>query len=310
MKQHTILGAGGSVGNALAYELLNGNEKIRLISRSGFSIPKTETFKADLNSYNETLKSVENSNVVYLTVGLPYNSKIWEEQWIKIMQNTVNACKEVGAKLIFFDNVYMYGKVNGEMTENTPHNPCSKKGEIRAKVTTLLENEIKKGNIKAVIARSADLYGPYATKTSLPFILAIDKLMKGKKAQWMVADTTKHSFTYTIDSAKAMVLLANSDKSDNQIWHLPTYNPAINGKEFIELVAKELGVKPNYSVLKKWMIKMVGLFKNDVSEAYEMLYQNEFDYHFNSTKFNSFFDFKPKTYSEGIHETIKHLKMN
>ena len=308
--KHTILGAGGSVGNALAYELLSGNENIRLVSRSGFSIPKTETFKADLNSYNETLNSIENSNVVYLTVGLPYNSKIWDEKWMKIMQNTINACKEVGAKLIFFDNVYMYGKVNGEMSENTPYNPCSKKGEIRAKVTELLESEIKKDNIKAVIARSADLYGPYATKTSLPFILVIDKMMNGKKAQWMVTDNTKHSFTYTIDSAKAMVLLANSHKSDNQIWHLPTYNPAINGKEFIQLVAKELGVKPNYSVLKKWMVKMVGFFNNNVSEAYEMLYQNEFDYHFDSTKFNNFFDFEPKTYIEGINETIKHLKMN
>ncbi len=307
--KHAILGAGGSVGNALVYELLNKNENVRLVSRSGFSIPKTEIIKANLNSYNETLKSVENSDIVYLTVGLSYNSKIWDEKWTVIMENTINACKKVGAKLIFFDNVYMYGKVNGEMTESTPYNPCSKKGEVRAKVATMLENEIKKENIKAVIARSADLYGPYATKTSLPFILAIDKLMNGKKAQCMVSDNTKHSFTYTIDSVKAMILLANNQESDNQIWHLPTYNPAITGKEFIELVAKELRVEPNYSVLKKWMVKMVGFFNNNVSEAYEMLYQNEFDYNFNSNKFNDFFDFKPITYKEGIHETIKHLKM-
>ena len=307
---HTILGAGGSVGNALTYELLKDNNKVRLVSRSGFSIPKTETYKADLNSYNETLKSVENSSVVYLTVGLPYNSKIWDEKWMKIMENTINACKKVGAKLIFFDNVYMYGRVNGEMIESTPYNPCSKKGEIRAKVATLLENEMKNDNIKAIIARSADLYGPYAIKTSLPFILAIDKLMNGKKAQWMVNDNAKHPYTFTTDSAKAMILLANNQESDNQIWHLPTYNPAITGKEFIELVAKELGVEPNYSVLKKWMIKMFGFFKDNVSETYEMLYQNEFDYNFNSSKFNDYFDYKPITYKDGIKETIKHLKMN
>ena len=307
--KHTILGAGGSIGNALAYELVNKNENVRLVSRSGFSIPQTEIVKADLNSYNETLKSVENSDVVYLTVGLPYNSKIWSEQWLKIMENTINACKKADAKLIFFDNVYMYGKVNGEMTENTPYNPCSIKGEVRAKVATKLETEIKKGNIKAVIARSADLYGLYATKTSLPFILAIDKLMNGKKAKWMLSDKTKHSFTYTIDTAKAMILLANNQESDNQIWHLPTYNPAITGKEFIEIVAKELEVKPNYSVLRKWMVKMVGLFDNNVSEAYEMLYQNEFDYIFNSDKFNNFFNYQPKTYKEGIRETINYLKV-
>ncbi len=306
--KHTILGAGGSVGNALASELLNKNENVRLVSRSGFSIQGAEVFKADLNSYNETLKSIEGSDMAYLTVGLPYNSKIWNEKWPVIMQNTIDACKKAGVKLIFFDNVYMYGKVNGEMTENIPYNPCSKKGEIRARVATMLEEEMKNGNIKAVIARAADLYGPFGTKTSLPFIFVIDKLMKGKKAQWLVSDNKKHSFTYTIDAAKGMVLLANNEESNNQIWHLPTYNPAITGKEFIELAAKELNVEPNYSILKKWMIKMAGFFDRTISEVYEMLYQNEDNYIFNSTKFNDFFNYKPKTYSEGIKETIKHLK--
>jgi len=62
----------------------------------------------------------------------------------------------------------MYGKVAGQMTETTPYNPCSRKGEIRAKIATLLEDEIKKKNLNAIIARAADLYGPYATKNSLP----------------------------------------------------------------------------------------------------------------------------------------------
>jgi len=31
-------------------------------------------------------------------------------------------------RLVFFDNVYMYGKVEGVMTEQTPFHPCSKKG--------------------------------------------------------------------------------------------------------------------------------------------------------------------------------------
>ena len=74
-------------------------------------------------------------------------------------------------------------------------------------------------------------------------------------------------------------------------------------------MAKELEVEPNYSVLKKWMVKMVGFFNNNVSEAYEMLYQNEFDYNFNSDKFNIFFNYKAIKYKEGIHETINYLKM-
>lgn len=306
--KHTILGAGGSIGNALTYELLKINENIRLVSRSGYSIPGTESFKADITSYEETLNSVKDSEIVYLCVGLPYDSKIWADLWPKIMQNSIDACKSVGAKLMFFDNVYMYGKVNGKMIETTPYNPCSRKGEIRAKISTHLQNDMKQKNIDAIIARSADLYGPYATKTSLPYILAIDKLMNGKKAQWMIDVNKLHSYTYTIDCAKGLILLSNRDECYNQIWHLPTYNPAIDGKTFIELIAKELGVDPNYSVFKKWMLKMVGFFNKTVFESYEMLYQSESEYYFDSTKFNDFFNYKPKLYNEGIHETIEFLK--
>jgi len=306
--KHTILGAGGSIGNALTYELLKSKEDIRLVSRSNYSIPGTESFKADLTSYDETLKSVQNSDIVFLCAGLPYDSKVWAELWPKVMQNTINACKSVNAKLIFFDNVYMYGRVEGKMTETTPFNPCSRKGEIRAKIAMDLENEINKKNINAIIARSADLYGPYATKTSVPYILAIDKLMHGKTAQWMIDVNKLHSFTFTIDAAKGMVLLSSREECYNQTWHLPTFNPPIDGKSFIELIAKELGIAPDYTILKKWMVKMIGFFNKTVYESFEMLYQSEFDYYFDSTRFNNLFNFNPISYSAGIYETLESLK--
>lgn len=306
--KHTILGAGGAIGNALAYELLNKKENVRLVSRSNYSIPGTESVKADLTSFTETLNSVKNSDVVYLCAGLKYNASVWSLFWPKIMQNVIDACKSVNAKLIFFDNVYMYGLVKGKMTETTPYNPCSKKGEIRGKIASLLEDEIKKKNINAIIARSADFYGPYAAKSSLPGILAIDKLMHGKRALWIVDVNKPHTFTYTIDSAKALVLLSSRDECYNQIWHMPSYNPAISGKEFIELIAKEAGTTPSYTVLKRWMVKSAGLFNRDIAELYEMLYQNEYEYYFDSTKFNSFFSYKPVSYQEGIRETINFLR--
>lgn len=304
---HTILGAGGSIGKALTYELLKTNENVRLVSRSNYSIRGTDSFKADLTSYEQTLNSVRNSGVVYLCAGLQYDTKIWSELWPRIMQNTIDACKKVGAKLIFFDNVYMYGKVEGVMTESTPYNPCSKKGEIRAKIASLLEDEIRQKNIQAIIARAADLYGPFATKNSIPYTLVIDKYMINTKALWMVDAQKIHSFSYTIDCAKGLRLLANNYASFNQVWHLPTYNPALDGKTFIELAAKEMGVKPRYSVLSKWMVKLYGFINKTVDEMYEMLYQYEYPYIFDSGKFNHFFNFEPLGYAQGIHDTVEFI---
>jgi nucleoside-diphosphate-sugar epimerase len=303
--RHTILGAGGSVGNALAYELLKSGENVRLVSRSGFAIPGAESFKADLTVREEIIAGVQNSDVVYLCAGLQYDAKIWDELWPVIMRNTIYACKKADAKLVFFDNVYMYGKVDGKMTEATPFNPCSRKGEVRARIAMLLESEIRSRNINAIIARSADLYGPYATKTSVPYIMVIEKLMKNRQPQWLLDARRLHSLTYTIDAAKGMVLLSKTEESYGQTWHLPTFNPPVDGETFIKIAADEIFVNPDYRILKRWMLKMAGIFNKTISESYEMLYQSEFDYFFDSTKFNNYFNYNPKSYSMGIHETIE-----
>ncbi|MEO6850472.1 MAG: NAD-dependent epimerase/dehydratase family protein, partial [Mucilaginibacter sp.] len=183
---HTILGAGGAVANALTRELTNDNETVRLVSRrpiqpSGKNITWR---KADLLNYVELLEAAKGSTVIYLTAGLVYNKKIWTEQWPVIMQNFINLGKETGARLIFFDNVYSYGLVNGPILETTPYNPCSIKGEVRAKIAVQLMDEAKAGNIRASIARAADFYGT-ETMNSFLDMMVFDKYAKKQKAQWI-----------------------------------------------------------------------------------------------------------------------------
>src|SRR5258705_12186601 len=155
----TILGAGGAIGNELVKELAPRNEVIRLVSRNPTLIPgAAEAIAADLSNRDDTLKVVSGSRIVFLVIGLRYEIKVWRELWPRIMHNVIEATKRSGARLIFFDNVYVYGKVSGPMTEETPFRPCSKKGEIRAQIATMLLNEMKSGSLTALIARSADFY--------------------------------------------------------------------------------------------------------------------------------------------------------
>jgi len=53
---------------------------------------------------------------------------------------------------------------------------------------------------------------------------------------------------------------------------------------------------------------MVGMFVPVVKESIEMLYQNEYDYLFDSTKFEKTFNYTPTSYKEGISETVKAMK--
>jgi nucleoside-diphosphate-sugar epimerase len=223
------------------------------------------------------------------------------------MQNVIDACRKHNAKLVFFDNVYSYGRVKGWMTENTPLHPSSKKGEVRKKIADMIMEEVGRGDLKAIIARAADFYGPH-TPLSFVNIMVFDNFKKGKKAQWLINDKVKHSLTYTPDAGKATAILGNTAKAYNQVWHLPTDRNALTGEEIIRKAAEEFGLSPRYMVLPRWMVQMAGFFNGNVRESVEMLYQNDSDYLFDSSKFDKAFDFKATSYSQGIRETVKSMK--
>ncbi|MFD0793589.1 NAD-dependent epimerase/dehydratase family protein [Mucilaginibacter litoreus] len=302
---HTILGAGGPVANALTQELLKNNKTIRLVSRRPVDIKGDNLTwqKADLLDYAGLQAAVKGATIIYLCAGLVYDAKIWREQWPVIMRNVINVTKENNARLIFFDNIYMYGLVNGPITEETPYKPNSEKGKVRAEIANMLMAEVKAGSIQATIARAPDFYGTSSTNAFLD-MMVLAKFAKKQSAQWMGDPEKLHNFIYIPDAGKAMYLLGHSPESDNQVWHLPTA-PAMPGKQFIELAAKIYGVKPKYMRVRKFMLRLMGLFVKVIAGAVEMYYQNDNDYNFNSDKFNKAFNFKPTSYEDGIREVAR-----
>jgi len=261
---------------------------------------------ADLLNAEDVKQAVRESSVVYVTVGFPYNLKTWKECWPKFIKNVIDACKENNSKLVFFDNIYMYdpNHLNG-MTEDTPINPPSKKGQVRAQIAKMIMDEVEKGNLTALIARSADFYGSSIQNTSMLTETVFKPLTSGKKANWMGSAHFKHSFTYTPDAGKATAILGNTEDAFNQVWHLPTASDPMTGKYWIKTIAKELGVKPKYQVAPKFLVRIIGIFVPIMREMVEMLYQYDRDYVFDSSKFEKRFDFTPTPYREGIREIVK-----
>jgi nucleoside-diphosphate-sugar epimerase len=300
---HTLLGAGGVIANELVAALRG--MPLRLVSRHGKAAPAgVESISADISDRDQTIAAVSGSSVVYLLVGLKYDTRTWRVLWPRIMSNTIEACKRADARLVFFDNVYIYGKVEGAMTEATPFNPRSRKGEVRSRIATMLLNEIARGDITAMIARSADFYGPHA-RTSIATMLVFDKLAKRATASWLANDAVPHSFTFTPDAARALALLAATEQAWNQTWHLPTAPAPPTGKAFIGIAAEAFATQPRYRVLGRPMLRLVGFINRDVRESHEMLYQYESPYIFDSTKFSKAFDFEPTSYREGVERTAR-----
>ncbi|MFZ6664671.1 NAD-dependent epimerase/dehydratase family protein [Peijinzhouia sedimentorum] len=303
----TILGAGGTIGIELAKALINYTHEIRLVSRNPKKVNETdELYKADILNADELKQAISGSEVVYVTVGFEYSIKIWRQNWPKFIQNLLTICENEGCKLVFFDNVYMYDKSSlNPMTEETLINPSSKKGEVRAEIAQIILDKIKSGRIKALIARSADFYGPAIDKTSLLTETVFKPLSQGKTANWMAGDHFKHSFTFTPDAGKATALLGNTEKAYGQVWHLPTASNPLTGKEWVEAIANQMKVKPKYRVVSKFMVQLIGLFVPVMKESVEMLYQYDRDYIFDSSKFQKEFGMEPTSYMDGIKTIVE-----
>ena len=307
---YTILGAGGSVSDELVKVLAARMLPIRTVSRHGGGMAgAAEVRLADLTSREQTREAVEGSDVVFLLAGLRYDHKLWAEQWPRILDNAVDACKHARAKLIFFDNVYMYGKVNGPMTEETPYGPTSKKGETRALIATRVERAWKEGELTAMIARAADFYGPGA-KNGIPNVMVFEPLNQGKKPMCLISDALPHSYTYVPDAAQALATLAESPTAWNQTWHLPTAAQPLTGREFIVAAAEAMGKAPKYRVLSRTMVKLAGIINPTIRQVYEMLYQNESPYMFDSSKYARAFGFAGTPYMEGIASTARSYRSN
>ena len=302
----TILGAGGIIGTELAKALPAYTSDIRLVSRTPKKVNETdELVSCDLLIADQVSEAVQGSEVAYLTVGLPYQTKIWQEQWPIIMKNVVEACKKHQSRLVFFDNVYMYDPRHIPfMTEETPINPSSKKGKVRESISQFLMSEVALGNLEALIVRSADFYGPDNHHTSVLGETVFKNLYEGKKANWLGSVNYRHDFTYTPDAGKATALLGNDTGAYNQVWHLPTAKEPLTGKEWIRAIAEALDVKPQYQVAGKPIVTVMGWFNPIMREMKEMLYQYTQDYVFSSQKFEEAYAFRPTPYYQGIRETI------
>jgi len=305
MAMQTILGAGGDIGNLLAKELKQFTEKIRLVARHPRQVNgNDELVAADLLDSRAVSDAVEGSEIVYLTVGLKYDLRVWKAQWPVIIRHVVDACIHHNSKLVFFDNVYMYDKeAIPNMTEDSRMVPTSEKGAVRLAVVRHIFEAIHTRNLKAVIARSADFYGP-GSKNGILNILVLNAVSNGKKANWQANPHKIHSFTYIPDAARATAILGNTKSAYNQVWHLPTSSERLSGHQFVELANSIKNQKGSYRVLSPFILSIGGLFDRTIKELKEMQYQNDRDYFFNSDKFCKAFGFTPTRYRDGIAETL------
>lgn len=301
----TILGAGGGAGTEITRELSNYTKDIRVVSRNPKKVNDTDQLmKADLTDPKQLDDAVKGSEIVYVTIAFPYNIKVWRELWPKFMKNLIETCSKYKAKIVFVDNVYMYDpKYLSDMTEETPINPISEKGKVRAEIATMLIDAVEKNKVEALIARAPDFYGPGLANTML-YQSVYSNLLKDKNPQWLGKLDVIHNYIYSKDIGKAVPLLGNTPDAYNQVWHLPTTDKKLTNRQWIELIMNAMNKHKKIQTMPDWMISLVGIFMPILRELKDVGYQFKQDYFFNSSKFNKRFNYTPISPEDGIREMV------
>ena len=298
---HVVLGATGGTGSALAEELVRCGHRVSAVSRSGRAPEGVEGFEADVSSSAGTKAASSGAAVVYHAAQPEYTK--WNEEFPAMMEAKVEGAAAAGAKLVFADNLYMYGPGSPQpMTEETPQKATGKKGKVRIRMAGVLLEAHRAGKVRVTIGRASDYYGPGGTGT-----IAGDPVfgaaLAGKTLRWPGSLDTPHQFNYLPDLARALVVLGERDEADGEVWHLPAARP-IAGRRFLDLVSKEIGGPVKASTTPKLVIRTIGLFSPFIREVVETMYQFEKPFYADASKYErTLGPFEPTPHEEAIAAT-------
>lgn len=298
----TILGANGQIAVELARELKrNHTSDVRLVSRNPRKVNESDAIvAADLLDARQTADAVKGSSIVYFTAGLPPDAELWERQFPTMLQNALDACREAGAKFAFFDNTYMYPQDDRLLTEEAPFAPVGRKGRVRARMATMVLEEMARGAIPVLIARAPEFYGPGKTQ-SFTNALVTDNLKAGKQPRVPVRDDTRRTLIWTPDASRGLAVLGNTPDAYGQTWHLPCCDDRPTYREFVAMACEAFERPVSYKVIGKWAFAAAGIFSSRVREIRELLPRYEQDNLFDSSKFKGRFpEFEVTEYREGV----------
>jgi nucleoside-diphosphate-sugar epimerase len=241
-----------------------------------------EFVACDILDANAVRAAVEGAAQVVLSVGFPYDARVWRTVWPKTMTNVVEACAAVGARVVFIDNLYQLGPQFEPRREDMPLSDAGDKPAILSDVTRIWM--AARDRVRVAALRCTDFYGPGVLVSHIG-ITAFGQLAKGKAAQLLAPPDTPHDFAYVPDIARAAVTLLDApDDAFGQVWNMPCA-PTRTPREILKLGADAIGVPLKIVSIPLWLLPAFGLFSRFMKEVVDVGFTWDRPYVVDSGKF-------------------------
>ena len=304
---HVILGT-GPMGTAVARELIQrGKRNIRMVNRSGKAprdLATVEVVKGDTFSAESVRTLTKGAQVVYQCAQPEYTE--WLTKFPPMQAAIVDGVAHNNAKLIVTENLYMYGDVDVPMREDLPYAAHTKKGQVRAQLSQSLLEAYKAGKLRVAMARGSDFFGP---NDSVSGAQQYYPALTGKAINAIGNLDALHTYTFTEDFAKTLVILGEHDEALGQAWHAPNA-PTVTSREYLSLIFKAVSKPIKLNAANKMMLRALGLFVPNVREVVEMYYEFAKPFVVDHSKFVKAFGNHATSLEEAVARTVAWFRSN
>ena len=295
MIERSVIFGAGQVGSPLARILVERGHDVRVVKRSPGGIPGgPQPLLGDAADLSFCIKAAEGADAVYHCMNPPYSAKVWADLVPRYMANLIEASARAGARLVALDNVYMLGRANGKpLTDDTPMNPSSRKGEIRARAAQMLFDAHRHGDVRAVEGRASDFYGPGGKLTLLGDYFW-PRVLKGRSGQVIADPDMVHTYHYIPDVAAGLATLgAAPDDAFGKPWMLPC-RPAETLRDLVRRLERPFGRPIPLQVVPGWVQLLMSVVILPLRETREMGYQWEEPFVIDDSSFRQRFGVMPE----------------
>jgi nucleoside-diphosphate-sugar epimerase len=300
---HVVFGATGAIGGAVVGELVRAGRRVRAVSRGGRAPERAQGVAADASDPAAAARAAAGADVIYHCASPPYTQ--WPELFPPLTSSILGAAESTGAKLVFADNLYAYGPVDGPLREDLPAAAHGRKGRTRAEMAAHLLGAHRDGLARVVIGRASDYYGPHGT-SSVVGQTVFGRILAGKKPQWPGRLDQPHTFHYLPDIARGLLVLADRPEADGQVWHLPAAGP-LTAQQFFDLVANAAGqpVPVRASIASPALLAVAGIFSPLLREIRETTYQFRAPFVIDASKYEAAFGrLEPTPHPQAVQRTV------
>jgi nucleoside-diphosphate-sugar epimerase len=304
---HVIFG-GGQVGQPLAQLLSERGLRVRIARRSAGAPEGVELMRGDATDRNFCVEAARGARTVYHCMNPPYSARIWADVIPKYLENLIAAAAAAEARLVVLESVYMLGRSGGRpMNEDTPMNPCSRKGEIRAREAKRLFEAHQRGEVRATAARASDFYGPGATASHVGDQFW-KPLIAGGRGLALVDPDAIHTYHYVPDVAAGLAMLGTAgDDVYGKPWMLPC-NQAESMRALVGRFSRYLGREIGFRAIPRWAVKGLGVVVPMIGEIGEMLYQWDEPFIIDDRRFRAAFPMEPVKPDRAAADTVAWAK--